>query len=59
MGEHPRMGVERPELADAPVRFLPLIGFPYVLVYDAETRPPLILRGLHGARDLAGALDGV
>ena len=53
---HPMIGAERPELAEAPYRFLPLIGFPYIIVYNAERRPPLIVRILHGARDLPEAL---
>ena len=52
LGEHPEMGSLRTKLTDPPVRFLPLTGFPYVIVYDADHRPPLILRVLHGARDL-------
>ena len=52
IGEHPALGVERPDLADPPVRFLPLTGFSYVMVYDADRRPPLVLRVLHAARDL-------
>jgi len=31
-------------------------GFPYVMIYDCERRPPIIIRVLHGARDLAGLL---
>jgi toxin ParE1/3/4 len=27
-------------------------GFSYVIVYDASREPPLILRVLHGAREL-------
>jgi toxin ParE1/3/4 len=56
IGDHPEIGVVRPVLARAPYRFLSLPGFPYVLVYDAERRPPLIARVLHGARDLPEAL---
>jgi len=52
LGDHPESGVIRSALADPPVRFLVLTGFPYVVVYDADRRPPLILRVLHGARDL-------
>ena len=33
-------------------RFLLLRGFPYLLVYTADTIPPRILRVLHTARDL-------
>jgi toxin ParE1/3/4 len=56
LSEHPEIGVERPELADPPVRFLSLTGFPYLIVYDADRRPPLILRVLHAARDLPEVL---
>lgn len=52
LGEHPEIGAARPALADPPVRFLVLTGFPYVIVYDAALSPPLILRVLHAARDL-------
>ena len=51
LGDHPKSGVARPALADAHIRFLVLSGFPYVVVYDAATQPPLILRILHAARD--------
>ena len=56
LGDHPDLGRERPELADPPVRFLVLTGFPYVLVYDVDRQPPLVLRVLHGARDLQEVL---
>jgi toxin ParE1/3/4 len=56
LSEHAEIGFERPELADPPVRFLSLTGFPYLIVYDADRRPPLILRVLHGARDLPQVL---
>jgi toxin ParE1/3/4 len=56
IGDHPDIGVSRPTLARPPYRFLPLTGFPYVLVYNAARRPPLIARVLHGARDLPEAL---
>lgn len=52
LGEHPQMGTERPEIASPPVRFVSLRGFPYVVAYSPERTPPLILRILHGARDL-------
>ncbi|RKQ68040.1 type II toxin-antitoxin system RelE/ParE family toxin [Oceanibaculum indicum] len=45
-------GLENLTLADPPIRFLILAGFPYVLVYDAAANPALILRMLHGASDL-------
>ncbi|MBO9559867.1 MAG: type II toxin-antitoxin system RelE/ParE family toxin [Caulobacter sp.] len=57
--EQPKCGVERLEIADRPHRFLVVGGFPYLLVYDAERRPPLIVRVLHGARDLPTVLSGL
>jgi toxin ParE1/3/4 len=52
LGDYPHLGVSRPELATGPYRFLVLTGFPYVIVYNTGRTPPLILRILHGARDL-------
>lgn len=57
IGEHPRIGHTRLELAGAAYRFLGLTGFPYIVVYNAERRPPLISRVLHGARDLPELLQ--
>ncbi|MBF0342169.1 MAG: type II toxin-antitoxin system RelE/ParE family toxin [Magnetococcales bacterium] len=59
LGEHPFSGRERTDLASPPVRFLPLAVFPYVIVYDASMKPPLVLRFLHGARDLPELLREV
>jgi toxin ParE1/3/4 len=56
IGTHPLIGTPRPELADLPYRFVNLTGFPYVVVYNSERRPPLIVRILHGARDLPALL---
>lgn len=56
IAEHPKSGTERPDLAGPPRRFLTLGGFPYVIVYNAATKPPLIIRILHGARDLPTVL---
>jgi toxin ParE1/3/4 len=56
IGRHPDVGRLRPELTAKAYRFLPLTGFPYVVVYDARRTPPLIARILHGARDLSDAL---
>lgn len=56
IGTHPQIGTLRLELADEPIRFLVLTGYPYVIVYDADQTPPLILRVLHGARDLPSVL---
>jgi len=57
IGEYPESGFARPALADPPVRFLLLRGFPQVIVYDAAGRPPLILRVLHASRDLPEILE--
>jgi toxin ParE1/3/4 len=56
LGEHPLAGTRRPELADDPYRFTVVRGFPYIIVYDSSARPPLIMRVLHGARDLPAVL---
>jgi len=45
-------GAPRPTLADTRYRFLALRGFPYLLVYTADTEPPRVLRVLHMARDI-------
>jgi len=56
IGAHPLCGAARPDLMDAEYRLFTLTGFPYVLVYNADRSPPLILRVLHGARDLPDIL---
>jgi len=55
IGRHPDVGRLRPEVTVKSYRFLPLTGFPYVIVYDPRRTPPLIARILHGARDLSDA----
>lgn len=56
IGEHPLSGALKPQLASPPIRFFPLRGFPYVVVCTPEREPPLIVRVLHGARDLPEVL---
>ena len=56
LGEHPQIGVLRPELAPEPFRFVVVRGFPYIAVYDPTTRPPTVVRIVHGARDLPEVL---
>jgi toxin ParE1/3/4 len=56
LGRYPEMGPERPELADPPIRFWPLVRYRYVMVYRPDTVPPRILRVLHAARDLPSLL---
>jgi len=56
IGTYPQIGVARPALAPDSIRFVVLADFQFVLVYRASATPPRILRVLHGARDLQGAL---
>ena len=56
IGEHPNGGAVKPQLASPPIRFFPLRGFPYVVAYTPDRHPPLIVRVLHGARDLPEVL---
>lgn len=56
LGQYPELGNHRPDLTGPEIRFLVLTGFPYVVVYNAERRPPLILRVLHGGRDIPGVM---
>ncbi len=52
IADHPQIGVSRSELAPDPYRFVVVRGFPYLVVYNAARRPPVITRVVHGARDL-------
>ena len=56
LGDYPMAGTRRLELAPDPDRFTVVRGFPYIVVYDASTRPPSIVRIIHGARDLPEVL---
>jgi toxin ParE1/3/4 len=56
LGRYPESGTARPELAAPPVRFWFMQRYPYVLIYDSEARPPLVLRVVHAARDLPALL---
>jgi toxin ParE1/3/4 len=56
IGEHPLVGHPRPELTRAPYRFFVVRGFSYVVVYDPTPPRPLIVRVVHGARDLPEVL---
>lgn len=53
---HPEIGDLKPHIASPPTRFLPIRGYPHVAVFTPERDPPLILRVLHGARDLPDLL---
>jgi toxin ParE1/3/4 len=52
IGKHPWIGALRTELAPQSIQFLVVSGFSHVIVYDTGREPPLILRVLHGAREL-------
>jgi toxin ParE1/3/4 len=56
IGEYPQIGRRRPELARGPYRFLTLTAYPYLLVYAEDEVPPIIVRIVHGARDLPRVL---
>jgi toxin ParE1/3/4 len=52
-----KLGQVRLDLAPERYRFWSLRGFPYLLVYDAGTDPPIILRFAHQSRDLPTVFD--
>ncbi|MDN3566808.1 type II toxin-antitoxin system RelE/ParE family toxin [Paeniroseomonas aquatica] len=52
IGEHPGIGVPRPDMLPPSRRLLALPGWPYVIVTADDIDPPIILRILHGAHDL-------
>ena len=52
IGDHPGIGAPRPDMLPPGRRLLALPGWPYVIVYADDIDPPIILRLLHGARDL-------
>ena len=56
IGTFPGIGAERPDWTTRTIRFLTLKRFPYVIVYDPEKSPPLILRVAHASRDMASLL---
>lgn len=57
IADHRDIGVVRPEITSEAVRFLVLARFPYVLVYDPEPMPPVILRVLNASRDIERVLQ--
>lgn len=57
LADCPGIGMVTTEFADPPVRSLTLTTFPHIVVYESDRRPPLILRVLHGARDLPEILQ--
>jgi toxin ParE1/3/4 len=53
IGQHPKIGVLRPDLTTTDrYRFVVLTGFRYLIVRAADRNPPVIVRIVHGARDL-------
>jgi toxin ParE1/3/4 len=59
LGEFPQTGATRPEIVGAPYRFAPISGFPYIAVYNAARRPPVIMRVLHGSQDPPAILQSL
>ena len=59
LGDRPLLGRVQPDLLPAPYRFWSLTRFQVVLVYNAGTKPPRILRLLSTARDFGPLLAGI
>ena len=59
LGDFPLTGTARLEVAGEPYRFAPIVGFPYVAIYNAMRRPPIIMRVLHGSQDLPAILQSL
>lgn len=51
----PRIGHARHDLTERPLLFWPV--WSYFVIYDPGAEPLIIMRVLHGARDLAQILD--
>ena len=51
LARHPDSGHLRTDLASEPLRFWPVRS--YLIVYRPNTKPPDIVRILHGARDIS------
>jgi toxin ParE1/3/4 len=56
IGDHPQIGARRLHLARSQYRFLVLTGYPYLVVYRDDRVPPVVVRVVHGARDLPRVL---
>jgi toxin ParE1/3/4 len=56
IGARPLAGRQHPELLPGPYRFWSLVRFAYLIVYDPEADPVLILRLIHTRRDLPRVL---
>jgi toxin ParE1/3/4 len=57
IGDNPGSGFQRPEFLPDRYRIVVLTDFPYLLIYDCVRRPPVVVRILHGARDLPALLQ--
>lgn len=58
LARRPDIGHRRPDLcADGSVRFH-TVRIWYLIVYEIDTQPLRIVRILHGAREVAGELEG-
>jgi toxin ParE1/3/4 len=57
IGTHPLIGHHRLDLTGENYRFLILVGYPYVVIYEATRNPPIVARILHGARDIPTLLQ--
>jgi plasmid stabilization system protein ParE len=55
LAEAPRAGHARPDLTERPYLFWPV--WSYLIVYDPEAEPLLIMRIIHGARDIGQIFD--
>lgn len=54
LAREPAAGHTREDLTDRPVKFWNV--YSYLLVYNPTTKPLVILRVLHGSRDVEGVL---
>jgi plasmid stabilization system protein ParE len=54
IGDMPGIGHSRDDLADESLRILVVHAF--LIVYRPDTRPPQVIRVLHGARDVQAIL---
>lgn len=59
IGNHPHIGVVRLDLTTGVHRFVTIAGYPYVIMYNPERSPPVIVRVLHGARDIPSVLGRI
>jgi toxin ParE1/3/4 len=57
IGVNPLIGFQRCEFLPEKYRVVVLTGFPYLLIYDCSRIPPVVMRILHGARDIPALLQ--